>query len=171
MIGFPKPSRTASRKATVLARGKRVTTERTNKAIAKRRDHYRCRFPLCGCKRLGLRLDARLESSHDRHKGAGGNPAGDRSTPDGLITLCLHRHQDGAISRHKGTLRTRHLTDKGNDGPVAWDIDMNRVKHGVARGWRPAKWVEVAREKAVQVLDPPTPAQLALLERLAEMDL
>ena len=85
-----------------------------------------------------------------------------------MIYICKHRHQDGPISRHKGTLRLRHLTAKGNDGPIAWDIDLNRVKYGAARGWRPANWVEVAYETAVQTWVIKKPE---LLERLAGMEL
>jgi len=185
-----KPSRTARKKAKVTARRTSDRIEREHKAAARRRDRYRCRFPLCGCKRIGLTVEPRVEVSHDRHKGMGGNPKGDRSVPELLITLCPHRHQDGQVSRHKGTLRTRYLTDRANSGPVAWDVDaayaleaLRRAGCGLPLGGLPlvplheqglndhVEWVEVARERAVQQLAPLHPWQERLLKNLAEMDL
>jgi hypothetical protein len=173
-----KPSRTARKKEQLEARKDRRATERSHKAAARKRDHYRCRFPLCGCRTLGLRLEARLEVSHDRHKGSGGNPAGDRSLRHMLITLCLHRHQDGIVSRHKGTLRTRALSAKKNDGPVAWEVRRSALPvmtvtcaefMGMSLRW--TEWIEVARERDVQQLEVPMPWQQRILESLAEMDL
>lgn len=168
MTALPKPSRTARKKAEQQTRKDRKSTEDKNKRIAKMRDGYRCRFPLCGCVKLKLRL----EVSHDVHKGMSGNPSGDRSLPAGLITLCLHRHQDGIISRHKGTLRTRYLTDKGNNGPVAWDIDVDAFTRAVAPlpAMKIDQWMEVARERKVQVLEPLLSWQRDVLEILAQMD-
>lgn len=168
-----KPSATARKKAALKTRGEAKATEATNKRAAKKRDGYKCRFPLCGCAKLKLRI----ESSHDLHKGMGGNPAGDRSETAGLITLCLHRHQHGAISRHAGTLRARHLSpERGNDGPVYWDVDAvvleryairvpigNCISEGDGR-----LWVNVAREASPGCY---SYLNFPILERLAEMDL
>lgn len=173
-----KPSRTARKKAKLKTTKDRRTTETTNKRSAKARDKWRCRFPLCGCKKLGLAMDARLESSHDKHKGAGGNPSGDRSLTELLITLCLHRHQDGIVSRHKGTLRTVYLTAAKNDGPVAWEVAADALpritRTCVAALGMPrtrSEWIEVAREVAVQQLADVLPWQRRILDSLAEMDL
>lgn len=134
------------------------SSENDNKKEARKRDGYRCRFPLCGCRLLRLRL----EVSHQEHKGAGGNPTGTRSTVDKLITFCVHRHQHGAVSVHHGTLRARPLTAKGTNGPVAFDIQGGFGLPG--QGWK-----ELARETAVQQLGPLTDQQRRALERLAEM--
>lgn len=133
-----------------------------NKAKVRKRDGY-CRFPLCGCKAFKLRL----EVSHAEHKGAGGNPKGDRSTPDKLIYLCVARHQANRIAVDRGTLRWRPLTKRGSAGPVAWFVDV--------RGLDPLrleltpKWVEVARETARHVYAPITAPNRVLLEQLATM--
>lgn len=158
-----KPSRTARKLATRKTRLERRTKEDQEKAKVRRRDR-RCRFPLCGCRKLQLRL----EVSHQEHKGIGGNPAGDRSTADKMIYLCVHRHQDGAISRHKGTLRIIARTAEGMNGPVIFEVDMNRLEQNAASG---QKWRRVAWESKPGVLEPLEPWQRALLEQLAEMEL
>lgn len=137
------------------------TSEDANKQAARKRDSYKCRFPLCGCRRAGLRL----EVSHQEHKGAGGNPSGSRSQVKGLITLCVHRHQDGAVSIHKGTLKIKPLTTAGTNGPVAFLVDRSLVWPQFKRD----RWFQVAQETAVQQLAPPSPVQQAVLERLAEL--
>jgi hypothetical protein len=147
-----------------------ATAETKNKRQAKKRDHHTCRFPLCGCaKRLHAKADVRLESSHEIHKGMGGNPAGDRSAPELLVTLCKHRHQDGAISRHKGTLRAKFLTPEKFNGRIAWEVDVNRLRKDY--GAHSQKWEEVAREIAVQKWAPFTGRQRKILELLEEMTL
>lgn len=179
-----KPSRTATKVAKHRGRMASQKKERDHKAEAKKRDGYRCRFPLCGCSRIKLALEARIESSHDKHKGSGGNPAGDRSVAALLMTLCKHRHQDGAVSRHKGTLRSRYLTDQQNNGPVAWDVDVEAlmglfegpgalpktlftvIKRNANAG---TGYVEVARERAIQQLAPLEAWQRSILEALADM--
>lgn len=172
MAAFPKPCATARKMKKLDDRSDLKRREDKEKQKARRRDGHRCRFPLCGCRRLGLRL----EVSHQQHKGAGGNPAGDRSTAKGLITLCVHRHQTGSISRHKGTMRARPLTTKGMNGPVAWDLDlatcddiMAKLTGGHLPGPKQKAWVEVASEIDVQKVALPTGWRLLVLEELAEM--
>lgn len=164
-----KTSRTATKKTKVKGRSELKTAETNHKKTAKKRDHYRCRFPLCGCKTLGLALDARLEASHHTHKGMGGDPTGERSLPWLLVSLCKHRHQDGAISIHKGTLRPKFLSTKAYDGPIAWEVDINRLRPDY--GSRPQKWLEVARETKVGEWALFTEKQRLVLETLKEMDL
>lgn len=157
MTAFPKPSHTARKVTEARRRQSRKYAEDKAKGLVRRRDKHRCRFPLCGCGTLGLRL----EVSHIKHKGHGGNPAGDRSVPEEMILLCVHRHQHGAVSRHHGTLRTRYLTAAKAKGPIAWDVKLP----GRSRWW------EVARESAVQVLEPPTDEQREVLLWLSSMNL
>lgn len=164
-----KPIRTAGKVKQRKVRRDRKTKEDTNKLAAKKRDGYRCRFPLCGCRGLGLVLDARLEASHDVHKGMGGNPAGDRSQTGGLITLCLHRHQDSAISRHKGTLRNLYRTPLENDGPIEWAVHARTLLRLCPDLELPPRreWVIVATETAVQQLEPLARWQVEALQALA----
>jgi hypothetical protein len=154
--------------------------ERGHKDEARIRDKFRCRFPLCGCQRwLDRPMKKVLTVSHDKHKGMGGDPTGERSRPPGLVTLCKWRHQDGKISRQAGNLRAVALTDRGNDGPIAWEIDLTALKGVDARWFGPSPgpvlgdspWIEVARERDVQQLEPLLPWQRAVLEKLAEMEL
>lgn len=166
---------------TKLRRDKRQTAldrkrdENANKAKVRRRDKG-CRFPLCGCQRLGVSpLKAFQEVSHDKHKSMGGNPTGDRSTTAGMVQLCKHRHQDGMFSRHKGTLRVVFLTDRGFDGPVRWEIDLGwwlMVVHnrGTRRQRDEGDWWTIATETAVNVWQPFGPLQLERLQILAKME-
>ncbi len=171
-----KPDREKRKKRERKVKAGRRTDERKNKALAKARDGRRCRWPLCGCRKKRLRID----SSHDRHKGIGGDKTGERSKPAELITFCVQRHQTGAISRHAGTLRTRYLTNKRNDGPVAFEVRLEELAdlfrpgapivdmlhdHGSADGW-----VELAREDKPGQLLPVLVWQKVALEKLAEME-
>lgn len=161
-----KPSRTERQKETRSRRLKLKTQESNNKKDVRKRDLHKCRFPLCGCRRLALPL----EVSHDQHKGMGGDPTGERSERWGMILMCWHRHQFGAVSFHKGTLRTRYLSLSMNDGPVAFEVDLDVVEPATRKGPREARWFEVARERSVQSIEWPSPKQQAVLRRLAEMD-
>lgn len=164
-----KVTRTARKRAKVKRRSELVGKEREQKADVRKRDKF-CRFPRCGCRRLGLQLKGYGEVSHDKHKAMGGNPRGDRSTAAGMLQLCRHRHQDGHFSRHKGTLRTRALTPRGNNGPIAWDIDTGAMPGRRVPSQAPI-WKELARETGVQTWAPFTDWQLEVLDELGEMEL
>lgn len=133
------------------ARRRRQRTRAALEAMqaVRQRDQH-CRFPLCGCNQFRLRL----EVSHQRHRGMAGNPRGDRSVPALMILVCAARHRENRIALDRGTLRWRALTDRGADGPIAWDIDMTRIFVPTAFmiGDRLATpgdcWREVARETA-----------------------
>ena len=136
--------------------------ERDQKAQVRRRDR-RCRFPMCGCGPIRLRL----EVSHERHKGMGGNRPGDRSNAEDMVLLCEHRHQHGRISRHAGTMKAVRGRE-GYDGPVQWLVDVNALGR-VATGDK--RWRTVATEVRPGVLAPLTAWQRTTLEKLAEMEL
>lgn len=157
-----KTIRTAGKRERARKRVERATKEKDNKKASKKRDGYRCRFPLCGCRKIGLRL----ESSHWEHKGAGGDPRGVRSELSNLGTLCSHRHKDGPVSIDKGTLRPVFLTRFGYNGPIAWEINLAAYtgKYGAD------SWYRVATERAVQQWEPFGPVQLERLQILAEME-
>lgn len=163
-----KPSAT-ERKKKKLERRKNVVRKETDAKLDVRRRDKRCRFPLCGCQGLGLLMKAWPEVSHQQHKGIGGNPDGTRSTAAGMIFLCKHRHQDGAVSRHRGTLRAVPLTPSGMNGPIVWEVDEAALR--AAGNLQGPRWRELAREKAVQQLAELTPWQRATLETLRRMDL
>lgn len=140
----------------------RATLERDEMHEARRRDKV-CRFPGCGCRKFDLRTHV----SHLRHRGAGGNPAGDRTQTAGLILVCSARHRENRVSLDRGTLRWRALTDAGADGPVAWDVEMSALR-GRQGPSRPL-WREVARETSIRHWEPFTPDQQVVLDTLAGM--
>lgn len=157
-----KPSRTARKKAEKKKKTERKTTERKNMDAARKADKG-CRFPLCGCRKLGLRV----EVAHLTHRGMGGNPKGDRTQPDNVISLCAHRHQHGEISLHKGTLDIRPLTPDGTRGPVMFLVDAETL--GLDPNYE-RRWYVLASEEAPGQCKPDW-IQDMNLRRLAEMDL
>lgn len=139
------------------------TSERNNKAEVRGRDTY-CRFPKCSCKSKGTRLHV----SHLVHKGAGGNPKGDRSTAAGMILLCAARHRESPIAIDKGTLKCVPLSGPpGTYGPVAWLIDLHVLPATYRSG--PDRWIELARETSRHAFEPFTPRQLEILQHLATL--
>lgn len=175
VTSFPKPSKTARVAKQRQDRTKRQRAEQANKAEVRRRDRY-CRFPLCGCGRMRLPTHV----SHQRHKGMGGNPVGDRSLSGDMILLCVTRHQDGRVSRHHGTLSIVPLTDKGMAGPVGWWADADAVPGPIAWDrwtWSDinpsgsitgTRWILLARELAPHRLEYLTADQARVLTALAE---
>lgn len=162
-----KPSRTARKIEERKTKLSRRRDEDNAKKEVRKRDKV-CRFPLCGCKRLGLALHA----SHQTHKGMGGDPTGERSTTAGLILLCGHRHQFGRISRHAGTMKAMpHSSAQGCDGPVSWYVRRDEIPdEAVPTALFGQEWVCVADEVSPGRLAQPLPWQLVILKRLAEMD-
>lgn len=143
--------------------------ERKHKAFVRDVRDKQCRFPLCGCRREGMGFKAVLTVSHDEHKGMGGDKTGERSQAWNLLLLCKWRHQDAPVSRDRKTMRTRYLGDSGNNGPIAFDVDLAAVYPGLYGG-RSGVWMEVARERACGMLDDLTGEQLIVLTDLAEME-
>ena len=100
----------------LLARRQRSASRRAaeQKAMqaAKRRDGHRCMFPGCPYRTLELPIDAC--HLHGWHRGMGGNPALDRTTPQQIISLCrLHHGEYDA-----GLIDIRPLdAHRGTDGP------------------------------------------------------
>lgn len=162
MIAAPAPPR---RRKGITARLRRQKHDRlkaeenANKQFVRDRDGT-CRFPLCSCGRLGLRLDV----SHAEHKGMGGDPTGERSHPSLMIYLCVARHMDAKISIDKKTLRWVPLTDAGSNGPVAWEVNVGRLSNGTIAD----QWIELARELWPGKLAPMTDRGRGILERLAD---
>lgn len=153
-----------------LRRGFRMAkvtrAEQLAKTSVRQRDRY-CRMPLCGCFRFKLGLHV----SHSEHKGAGGNPKGERSHPDKLLYMCAARHRENRVSIDNGTLRWCAIgRDAKGHVLVAWEVDLRALKHGLATiGSHRPEWFEVARETGLHIFEPFTPAQRAILDQLAEM--
>lgn len=167
-----KPAKGTAKKARRKRSRKAAAKERGHKQEARDRD-LRCRFPLCGCTRLGHTLHV----SHAQHKGLGGNPAGDRSVPEKLVYLCRMRHREGRISIDQRTLRWRALTAAGANGPIAWDLDgsalqpFGTVTTEAPDVFLPHGWIEVARETAPGELAPLEDWQRRTLVNLSAMRL
>ena len=112
-----------------------------NMRLVRLEDQY-CRVPDCGCRKF---ID--LEVAHTQHRGAGGNPTGDRSDPKMMVLTCRSRHRTSRISIDAGTLRPVPLTKDGTRGPCAWEVDRRALTMSRAQmGTDPAEWVEFARE-------------------------
>lgn len=160
------------KESAVVARGKRhaekakrKTALRDKKDEVRVRDGRRCRFPLCGCGRLKMRL----EVSHARHEGRGGNPAGDRSDPHTMVQVCAGRHKESRLSIDQHTIRWEGLTDRGSDGPIRWLIDMRELMNflSVQRDKVRPQWFELARETGIGTWEPFTAMQREVLDDLA----
>lgn len=87
---------------------------------AKVRDGWQCRFPNCEFRAKELPIDV----CHERHRGIGGNPTGDRTDRRYLISYCRIHH--GMYDRHE--IDHEHLAPlKGADGPCAF---YRRIESG-----------------------------------------
>lgn len=172
MFTMFKEVRPSAKVQRALRRMERDRDEETEKRKVRLRDRG-CRFPLCGCRRLGLAL----EVSHNEHKGSGGNPDGSRSKAPLMMQLCRERHRTNPFSVHNRAIEWAPLNKKlGADGPVRWLVDVELLRYYLGeRRQRPAtaKLVEVCRESDVGRLAFGEPAgdARALLEQLAEMRL
>ena len=103
---------------------KRKATEQAVIESAKRRDHYRCRWPGC------LWRDLRVEGAHaTEHRGMGGDPTGERTQRHLIITLCLRHHK--RFDAHR--LDVVFLSERGTDGPLEFYESHKGELHLVAR--------------------------------------
>lgn len=177
----PKKGVTARRRASKSRARKAAELEHMRQV---RSEDGHCRFPRCGCVAESVRghlwsIWLKPEVAHTTHRGMAGNPAGDRSQPERLITVCNWRHKIAKFSIDKKTLRVEPLTDRGLRGPVQWWIHVAQLVEWlgaevVISDWRisPAQesWYPLATETAPHVCEPFTEAQAAILQRLASME-
>lgn len=127
----------------------RQAREKKAMADVRKRDKG-CRFPLCRCRRVGIRL----EVAHTDHRGMGGNPAGDRTDPATMVQLCAWRHTQGVFALDKGTLRWVPMSTLGANGSIQWQIDkalVDYMRSGI--GPRPTEpvWMQLALEVPGQI--------------------
>lgn len=172
-----KKGPTARRRAAKRRTGK--AGEVANMRQARIRDAY-CRFPVCGCvlsQSLPHRLIGELiaEVSHQVHRGMGGDPRGERTTPPLLLLLCNWRHKLSKFSIDRHGIRWEALTEQGADGPIRWLIDAEKAsalsleREGVGLFRTLSPWIVLAEETAPHAFKPFTEAQSAILAWLAEM--
>ena len=139
------------------------------KAEVRKRDKG-CRVPFCGCRRLRLRL----EVSHKKHQGAGGNPAGDRNDPRNLMLVCAERHKDNPISIDRGSLKWEpYYVEKGANSAVTWLIDYALFSYLIGESkQRPTtpEWMELATERAPGSWFPLSVGQDFIVRKLATME-
>lgn len=155
-LDLSKPRKGDGRRARKKRKRQRDAAERRQKQLCRDRDGG-CRFPLCGCRRYGV-----PEVSHSKHKGMGGNPAGDRSVSALMICLCGWRHRESRVSLHAETLRWEPLTDEGADGLVRWLIRRPELADRV--------WVELAVEVEIGKWAPFDGWQAEFISHLSRMD-
>ena len=83
----------AKGEALLQRRAKRRMLDQAERIVmqaARQRDGNRCRVPECEHRTAKLPIDV----AHERHRGMGGNPKGDRTILEGLIALCRSHHGD-----------------------------------------------------------------------------
>jgi len=88
---FQKPRRGDFLLARRQATADRKAAERAVMQAAVRRDLNTCRFPRCPFAKKGMVIDP---AHFMRHRGAGGNPSGDRTERTGQIVALCRRHHD-----------------------------------------------------------------------------
>lgn len=130
----PKPIKGEAWLKSKETRAERVAAEQKAMKLAKKLDGG-CRYPLCAHRAQ----KPRIEAAHVTHRGMGGNPTGDRTTSDQIITLCFIDH----AAYDRGEIDLEPLTDKGTRGPCAW-YRLNK-ETGIRE--------HVATEKAVGVME------------------
>lgn len=132
MAFTPKPLKGTFRLERQGRRSKRVMAENTVIVEAKTRDGRRCRYPRC-------KLRMVMHGSHlGKHRGMGGNPLGDRTTRDNIITQCAQHHQEFDLD----LIDIRPLTNQGADGPCEF------------YRWINGEWVFVGRERTIHLSEP-----------------
>lgn len=94
----PKDAKgTATKQRRAKSRARRAKETATMNAV---RAERACQIPACPCTARGVAP----EIAHRRHRGSGGNPAGDRTVPADLFALCRWRHKGSKVSLDRKTL-------------------------------------------------------------------
>ncbi len=124
-----KPERGSARAARQSKRAQSKTSEKNEKAKARKRDSAACKGY---CRWPGCKVRTYLEVSHCiQHKGMGGNPANDRSVAEKMIQVCQPDHR-GSHGIDTGDKEVRPLTPLGTNGPCEFWI-FSREHSGMIR--------------------------------------
>lgn len=135
MLQFPKPQRGTHVLDRETARYAIVKAERLAKALAKRRDHWGCRWPEVH------RCRGPIEVAHIFEDKKMGGDHGRLSHSAALMTLCAWIHRLGPASIHGKQLRVEPETEFGADAACAF---YRLDEHGI--------WVGVGVEVRIGVL-------------------
>lgn len=110
-----KPARGTARLERKARKAQAKQQEDEAIAAAKKRDHRRCRWPRKHECRGGL------EGAHVfKHRGMGGNPAGDLTTRATILTVCAEIHRLGPESIDGKQLKVVAETPCGTDGILSF---------------------------------------------------
>lgn len=110
-----KPAKGEAALASKARTAERKLAERKVMDEARRRDQqFRggCAWPCCEYRPKKLRIDV----AHERHRGMGGNPDGDRTTRQTLLSYCVIHHK--LYDLHQ--IDHQPMTDQGTDGELAY---------------------------------------------------
>lgn len=122
----PKPARGSARLEREKTRAEAKAAEDEVIKAAKTLDG-RCRWPEHHKCRGGL------EGAHVfQHRGMGGNPEGDRTTVESILTVCAWIHRQGPESIDGKQLKVEALSPLGTRGPLAFYRETERGWHVVA---------------------------------------
>ena len=110
-IGFPKPIKGTALLASRDRRATRKAHEDREMQAAKKRDGHVCRFPRCEFKSKDLPIDP---AHAFKHRGIGGNPKGDLTSRELIVSLCRAHH--GLLDAHE--IEIDAMTTRMADGPL-----------------------------------------------------
>ncbi len=119
LVKKPKGSFTKERRAKSRQR-KRSESDIMQDAL--KRDGHRCRMPRWDEPCLSWHTGETVDPCHMTHRGMGGNPKGDRTTRQTVITLCRTHHR----LYDAGQLEIEPLSDKLADGYCRFKIGITR---------------------------------------------
>lgn len=127
-LAFPKPRRGTALLERESRKAERKAAEDAVIAEAKALDGFRCRWPEVHKCRGGL------EGAHVfQHRGMGGNPEGDRTTVETILTVCAWVHRRGPETIDGKDLKVEAETNQGTRGPCSFWRSHGDRWHLVAR--------------------------------------
>lgn len=135
---LPKPVKGTALLASRQRRADRVAHEQREMQAALKRDERKCRVPRCEF--AGKKLP--IDPCHLTHRGSGGNPSGDRTRRDLIVSLCRVHH--GLFDAAQMDVRPQ--TDAQADGPLDFLMLAESGRMEVFASER-VGWVSVERSR------------------------